>query len=120
MVVYRKLVLDLLFIMGGTVISVLYIELVTPILEGFVGIAINIIFFVFMGICLGLAMKGSFLTKGLLVALIPMLQSFYFTPDPAKPGLETPVALIEFVLLILGLLIAIAVTKMKAVSPSRA
>ena len=98
-------------ILVAAIIIALYIEHATPMLSGVTGICINVAFIVGVGGILSFALDGAIFVKLALICLIPALHVLYFPEDPAKPGLELPVAIIELCLLVSGLVIGHMVRK---------
>lgn len=88
-------------------LSMAYISFVADRVTPESAIVINLILVpMILGALSFFLIQGPFYVAVLILAVLPVVHVFYLGGDPAKPGLERFVALIEFFFLCLGLTIA--------------
>jgi hypothetical protein len=90
-----------------TGLSLVHLAYVAPIVPDFLKLIVNIAAVpFFIGYAAYFLVKGPTLVKGLCLFIIPAVHVLVFGGDPAKPGLEYDVALVEYGFMWLGLLVS--------------
>jgi hypothetical protein len=103
----KNVMVGVLWLILLAAVSAGYLAYVAPLVPKILALITNILLVPFVIGCVAFfLLRGPVLIKGIALAAIPVLHVALFGGDPAKPGLELEVALVEYALMLLGLFVA--------------